>query len=240
MPLPILEVPTYTLVVPSTGETIEYRPFLVKEEKILLMALEGEDPNEMYIAMGNIIENCTFEKVNSKTLAVFDVEYIFLKIRAKSVGEQSTITIRCQNMIEEQSCDEPNEFNLDLSSVEVDVPEQHIKNIELSETMGIIMKYPQFDSYQNREENENAVDSLFNTIYSCIDTVYNNEEVYTADDFTREELSNFLDDLNQLQFGKINDFFSSLPSLSQDLDFKCKKCGYNDTITLQSVDDFFG
>ena len=243
MPLPQLVVPTYSLNLPSTGQEIQYRPFLVKEEKILLMALEGEEENEMLRAMIHIINNCLSTEIDLTSLPLFDLEYIFLNLRSKSIGEISNIVIRCQNLVENEICDEANEYTIDLKEVQVLSDDSHNNTIQLSETMGIVMKYPKIDllaAAPPGAAEENQVNTFFNTIYDCIDVIYDGEETFTKDEYSYEELENFVDSLTQNQFQQINSFFETMPKMSYDLQYNCTKCKYSDIINLSSIDDFFG
>ena len=180
MPLPIINAPTYELTIPSTGQSVKYRPFLVKEEKILLMANEGGEATEIVRAMKQIINNCIIDGYNTDNMPLFDVEYIFLQLRSKSVNEISEVGFRCPE------CDTVNAIQIDLTQVEVQIGDGHTNKIELSDNIGLIMSYPQLDSINtNNIENAN-VDMVFDVISSCIDSIYQGEEIYDSGDYTKE------------------------------------------------------
>ena len=169
MPLPVLNAPTYELTIPSSGQTVQYRPFLVKEEKLLLMANEGGEPKEIVRAMKQIIGNCIQDGYNTDNMPLFDVEYIFLKLRSKSVNEISEIGFRCP------TCEEVNRIVVDLSSVEVMNTENHTNQIPLIDDVGLIMKYPQLDSINMTDLDSANVDDVFNVVSTCIDSIYQGE-----------------------------------------------------------------
>ena len=171
MPLPVINAPTYELTIPSTGQTVQYRPFLVKEEKILLMANEGGEASEIVRAMKQIIGNCIQNGYNTDNMPLFDVEYIFLKLRSKSVNEFSEVGFRCPE------CDEVNRVQIDLSGVEISVDDTHSNKVELTNDIGLIMKYPQLDSVNINDLESNDVNAVFEVISSCIDSCL----LYTSD-----------------------------------------------------------
>ena len=184
MPLPSIAVPHYFLQLPSTKEKIKYRPFLVKEEKILLIALESEEQQQMVNAVKEIIFNCTYEKLDVAKLAMFDVEYVFLQIRAKSKGEELKLKFQCPQ------CQVENELVVDLLKVKVKENDEHSNKIEINEEVGIIMKYPSIDSageFSTKLENKGKADQLFDIIKTSIDSVYDKETTYKPSDYTKED-----------------------------------------------------
>lgn len=229
MALPTISVPTYESIIPSTGEKITYRPFLVKEEKILLMAMEGRDKNEIRMALHKILESCVYEDVDFTKLPTFDIEFLFLVLRAKSVGE--IITFKLGHSKGE--CTHKTEVEVDLNDVEV-VGEIQDGKIMLDDKVGIKMHYPTISSLDNLQDNPGNVLSV---IADCIDIVFDQEEVY--DDFTREELIEWLGNLNQNQYKKMNDFFNSSPKLSKKINWKCEACGEEDEVTIEGLYNFF-
>ena len=233
MPLPILNTPTYELTIPSNGQTIQYRPFLVKEEKILLMANEGGEPAEIIRAMKQIINNCIIGGYNTDDMPLFDVEYIFLNLRSKSVNEISEVGFRCPN------CDAVNTIHIDLSEVEVIKGENHTNKVELSDNIGLIMNYPQLDSISLNNLNDANVDAVFDVINSCIDSIYQGEEIYAGSDYTKEEIEEFINNLTQQQFQKIQNFFDSMPKLSHTVQYDCNECTYNQPLVLEGSQNFF-
>jgi len=235
MPLPKLEVPTYELKVSSLRKKIEYRPFLVREEKILLTALEG-DQHDMVRAMKQIIENCLITKINIDELPLFDLEYIFLQLRSKSVGETSNIQLTCQE------CDEGNKITIDLSKIELSTPEQTIDpNIMLTDSAGIVLKYPTSDMlrYIDLEENFNF-DTTLDVLEHCVDTIFSGDDIFDLQDYTKEERSEFFQNLTQKQFQDIQLYFDNMPKLLHQVEFKCSACESEQSTELEGLQNFFG
>ena len=233
MPLPVINAPTYELTIPSTGQTVQYRPFLVKEEKILLMANEGGEASEIVRAMKQIIGNCIQNGYNTNNMPLFDVEYIFLKLRSKSVNEFSEVGFRCPE------CDEVNKVQIDLSEVENSTDDNHSNKVELTNDIGLIMKYPQLDSINMNDLQSTDVDTIFNVVSSCIDSIYQGEEIHDSDDYTKQEISEFINNLTQEQFLKIQQFFDTMPKLSHTVPYKCNECEYDEPLLLEGLQNFF-
>ena len=236
MALPKLNTPTYELEVPSTDEKIKYRPFLVKEEKILLMAMESKDNTQIINAVKDIVSSCTFEKLNANTMPMFDMEYIFLNIRAKSVGEISKLKILCPDDKKTYASVE-----LDLTKVEVQVDDEHSNKIELTDDMGIIMTYPTIDSFlESGIETVNA-NNMLDIIGSCVLQIYEekDEKVYQAKDQTKKELTEFIESMNTNQFKQIQKFFDTMPKLKHEITIKNPKTKKESKITLTGLNDFF-
>ena len=233
MPLPVLSTPTYELNIPSTGQTVQYRPFLVKEEKILLMANEGGEPAEIVRAMKQIIESCIQNGYNTDNMPLFDVEYIFLKLRSKSVNEISEVGFRCPE------CDEVIKIEVDLSEVEVISNENHSNKVELTDDVGLIMNYPQLDSINMNNLEDTDIDTIFDVVSSCIDSIYQGEEIYDGKDYTKDEIAEFINNLTQQQFQKVQEFFDTMPKLSHTVQYDCSKCDYNQPLVLEGLQNFF-
>ena len=236
MALPKLDVPIYELVVPSTDEKIKYRPFLVKEEKILLIAMESGDTNEMLRGVKSIVEECTFNKLKLGDSPMFDVEYMFLNIRAKSVGEVSKLRVLCQDDNKTYA-----DVEIDLNEVQVTVGDDHTNKIELTDEMGVIMKYPSIDSFSNNEIADVSTENMLEIIVACIDHIYDKkgEEVYAAKDSTQKELIEFIEQLNTQQFQSIQKFFDTMPSLKHEITVKNPKTKVESIVTLTGLNDFF-
>ncbi len=236
MPLPTIEVPKYKLKIPSSGKMVTFRPFLVKEEKILLTVLEtNSNTTSLNEALVHLIDNCIITKdIDIESLAPFDLEYIFLQLRAKSVGETVDLQVRCTN----EDCslgDFP--WEVDLGEMKVIKDKEHTNKIELSDDLGIIMKYPTMkDSYGLDIKDTN---DIFNVISSCIDSIYTKEEVFSSKDHTKEELEEFIEQLSPEYFKKIINFFETMPSKSNDIECTCPKCKEVTTIGLRGIEDFF-
>ena len=236
MALPKLNTPTYELEIPSTDEKIKFRPFLVKEEKILMMALETKDNAQIISAVKDIVSECTFNKLNISTMPMFDVEYIFLQIRSKSVGEVSKVQILCPDDKKTYT-----NVEIDLNEVKVQVEEGHTNKIELTDSMGIIMTYPNIDSFSdNGIQNINA-SNMLDVIGTCILQIYEDkgEKVYDAKDQTRKELTEFIEQLNSSQFSEVRKFFDTMPKLKHDVKVKNPKTKKESKVTLSGLNDFF-
>ena len=232
MTLPIINTPTYELTVPSTKEKITYRPFLVKEEKILLTAMETGGEQDMVLALKQIVNNCLLSEIDIDHLATFDLEYIFLNLRSKSVGEVATINITCPDDEETQV---PVEIPLD--EVEVTFPEGHSNKVELTDTIGLTMKYPDFTlASETRETN---TEYLFDMIKGCIAQITEGETVHERVDFNEKELDTFLDSLSTKQLEGVQNFFETMPKLSHEITVTNPKTKKENKITLEGLDAFF-
>ena len=236
MALPKLTTPTYELEVPSTDEKVKYRPFLVREEKILLIALESGEPEDIINAVKDIVTECTFGKVDLGKLPMFDVEYIFLNIRAKSVGEVSTLRLLCPDDGETYA-----NVDIDLSEIMVQVEKEHNPKIELTKEMGMIMGYPNIDSMTGTGITEINATNMLDVISSCILQIYDKkgEEVYETKDQTKKEISEFIESLNTQQFQKVQQFFDTMPKLKHAVELENPKTGVKSKIVLQGLNDFF-
>lgn len=236
MALPILNAPVYELTIPSTKKTVKYRPFLVKEEKALMMAQQSEDEKVMLNTTKEVIKSCILDKIDPDSLALFDVEYIFLQLRAKSVGEISELMFSCNE------CKDPKakfKYGLDITKLEVEFEKDHNATIELFDGIGIKMKYPNFSLANKLKSDTNQVESVFNVILSCIDSIYDQDQVYPAVDHTREELEQFINNLTQEQFAKVQRFFETMPKLEHRVKWTCPVCKYGHDHLLRGLESFF-
>ena len=236
MALPKLTTPTYELEVPSTDEKIQYRPFLVKEEKILLIALESGKNEEIIEAVKQIVSACTFNKLNLGVMPMFDVEYIFLQIRAKSVGEVSKLKLLCPDDNKTYG-----EVEVKLDEVKVQVDEGHTNKIELDNDMGMIMTYPNIDSFKNSGITTITAANMLDVISTCILQIYEQkgEKVYEAKDQTQKELSDFIEQLQTKHFKKVQAFFDTMPKLKHSVKVKNPKTKKESEIVLVGLNDFF-
>ena len=232
MSLPVINTPTYELEIPSTKEKITYRPFLVKEEKILLVAMEEEDESQMIRAVRQIVQNCTFENVDSSTLPMFDLEYIFLRIRAKSVGEVATVNLLCSDDKETYV-----KVDIPLDEVTVKFDKEHKSLIDLTDSIKIQMLYPTFEQIQMLGDAN--TDDVFKLINACVQRIYHGEEIHERADFTDRDLDTFLDSLNTEQFTDIQKFFTTMPKLTYDVKFTNPKTKKKLTTTLEGMQSFF-
>ena len=245
MALPKVVPPTYELKIPSTGQKFKYRPFLVKEEKTLLMALESGSEASMGTAMQQIIESCSEGKIKTKELAPFDIEYFFLHLRGKSVGEK--ITVKVPRPEELKCCKEadPEDFHevdIDIDEIKVDTSGAKSSEIQVTKDIGVKLKYPNVDlvnKYATAGESISA-DNVFKLISECIDYIWDGDEIYKAKDSTKKELDDFIESLSSGQFGKVRDFFESMPRLQHEVNWICPKCKKLKPLVLAGVDSFFG
>ena len=236
MALPKLTTPTYELEIPSKDEKIKYRPFLVKEEKILMMAMESKNDSEVVRAVKDIVSECTFNKVPIDVMPMFDIEYIFLNIRAKSVGEVSKLNILCPDDKKTYA-----KVDLDLNEVKVQVGDDHTNKIELGNGMGMIMKYPTIDSFKDSGIKTINATNMLEVISTCILQIYEDEgkKVYDPKDQTKKELTDFIEQLNTKQFRLVQDFFDTMPQLKHEITVKNPKTKKESKITLTGLNDFF-
>ena len=237
MALPKLTTPTYELEIPSTDEKIKYRPFLVKEEKILMMAMETKKESDIVQAVKEIVSECTFNKINLGTMPMFDVEYIFLQIRSKSVGEVSKIKVLCPDDGKTYA-----DVELDLNEVKVQVGDEHTNKIELTKDMGIIMKYPTIDSFKESGIQDINASNMLEVISACILQIYEEggKKTYDPKDQTKKELTEFIEQLNTKQFKDVQKFFETMPKLKHEMIIKNPKTKKESKITLTGLNDFFG
>jgi|AACY02.8.fsa_nt_gi hypothetical protein len=237
MALPKIETPTYELTLPSQDTKIKYRPFLVKEEKVLLMASETGQQKEMIQAVKDIVSTCTFNKLNASLLPIFDLEYVFLQIRAKSVGEVTKFKVLCPDDKKTYA-----EAEVDLSKVEVQVDDGHTNKIILDEerNLGVVFTYPTVDTVSVGEDVQADSKTLFKVLVNCIDHIFEGDKTYPAKDSTKEELDKFVEGLTQNQFEKFRHFFETMPKLKHDVEVTNPKTNVTSKVTLQGIQDFFG
>ena len=236
MALPKVNTPTYELAVPSTDEKIKYRPFLVKEEKILLIAMEAQEQSGILSAVKDIVQSCTFDKLEVSKAPIFDIEYIFLNIRAKSVGEVSAVNLRCPDDNETFALTE-----IDLTEVEVQINKKHTNKIELTDEMGMIMTYPTLESFKDNSINITA-SNMIDVIATCVSQIYDKkgEDVYDAKDSTKKELIDFIEQLNSQQFKEVQKFFDTMPKLTHTVTVENPKTKVKSDVVLTGLNDFFG
>ena len=243
MALPVLNAPTHELTLTSTGETIQFRPFLVKEEKILLMALESGNEKEMIRSMKQIISSCVMGEVDIEKLPLFDIQYLFLNIRSQSVGENSILRFKHPDELNSNNehCEHIQEIEIDLKGIKPEQLPGHNKKIDLTSDIGLTMSYPGFDMYDKiiSLQDESALDVIFDIVSESIEMIYKGDEIFYAEDHTKEELYEFLNSLSTLQFNKIRNFFQTMPYLRHEFDYTCEKCGCKEHVVLTGIEDFF-
>lgn len=244
MALPKIDVPIYNLTLPSTGKEINFRPFLVKEEKMFLMASESEDKDAIMNTTKQVLRNCILnEDVDIESLPVFDIEFIFFNLRARSVGEIVDLKYKCNNTVDDKVCGNVEEFKINLLEIKPTFDPKHEKNIKLNDKVGIVLKYPDYKSFntlagQMSDQTTNS-QRIFELITDCIDYIYDKDEMYYAKDTPKKELVEFLESLNKNQFAMIENFFETMPKLKHTLHFKCKKCKHEEDMVIEGIDNFF-
>ena len=239
MPLPKIATPTYQLELPSTGKTISYRPFLVKEEKVLVIALESEDTKQITNAIKAVLKNCVLTKgVKVETLPTFDIEFLFLNIRGKSVGEEIEVNIVCPD---------DGETNvpvfIDLDSIQVQKDDDHTNQIKLDDDLMMEMKYPSLEQFIKNNfdfQEGNQMDQSFELIATCIDKIYNEDEVWATADCTKKEVKEFLESMNSSQFKEIEKFFESMPKLKHTIEVTNPNTKVKSEVVLEGLASFFG
>ena len=247
MGLPTIAVPQYELTIPSTEKKAKYRPFLVKEEKVLLIALESENQTNIINAIRTIITNCLYGDVNVDEMPTFDVEYIFLQLRGKAKGEVLDLKYKCPK------CEQDILIDINIDDIAIRRNKEHTKDIKINEELGVMMKYPNL-SLQSKiaqaTEEKSEIEGLFETMTACIDYIYDKETTYPSKDHTEKEMVDFLESLTDEQFQKLSKFFETSPALRHEVELHCKhkvkgkgkekkECGYKEKITLEGLNSFF-
>jgi hypothetical protein len=240
MPLPTIATPTYELELPSNKKKVKYRPFLVKEEKILIIAMESEDPKQIARAVKDVITNCILTKgIKVDELSTFDIEYLFLNIRGKSVGEDIEVLITCPD---DGMTQVPTLITLD--EIKVQISPEHTKDIKLDDNLSLRMKYPSMTEFIKSnfsvDGSSVTVDETFDLISTCVEQIYNEEESWSASDYSKKELLEFLEGLSSKQFKEIEKFFETMPKLSHTLTVKNPNTGVESDVVLEGLTAFFG
>ncbi len=238
MPLPKISTPTYELELPSTGKTVKFRPFLVREEKVLVIALESEDTKQITTAIKDVIRNCIHTKgIEVETLPTFDIEFLFLNIRAKSLGEEIEVNVICPD---DETTTVPVKINVD--DIKVQKNDKHTNKIKLDETLMMEMKYPSLDQFiqSNFDFSEtNQLEQSFQLISSCVDKIYSEEEAWDSSDVTKDEIVEFLEQMNSSQLKEIETFFETMPKLAHTIKVKNPNTKVSNSITLEGLSSFF-
>ena len=238
MALPKLDLPLYELELPSNGKTVSYRPFLVKEEKILLMAMESESEKEMVTGVRQIISNCVSgENFDVDKIPLFDIEYILLHLRGVSMG--GTITMKYKNKAFTKNKCQPISVEVDILASNIEKDPEHNAKIELTDTVGLILGYPDIRMISQLNGSNESIEASMDVIAKCIDQVYDEENVYSRTDFTFKEIKEFVDNLTAPQFEKVQAFFNTTPKICQDVEVSCDKCEFKETIKLEGLSSFF-
>ena len=239
MPLPKIATPTYELELPSTGKTISYRPFLVKEEKLLVLALESEDTKQITTAIKAVLKSCVLTKgIKVEHLPTFDIEYLFLHIRGKSVGEEIEVNITCPD---DETTQVP--VTLDLDDIKVQKNDKHNNQIKLDDNLMMELKYPSLDQFIKNNfdfDEKNQMEQSFDLIGTCIDKIYNEEEVWATADCTKKEVKEFLESMNSSQFKEIEKFFETMPKLKHTIEVTNPNTKVTSEVVLEGLASFFG
>lgn len=240
MALPIINAPKYTMTVPSSGETVQFRPYLVKEEKILMMAMESQDDIQVMRAIVTAINSCTDGALHEKNLTPFDLEYVFMQLRSKSVGETTTIRIKCEE------CEEYNELTVNLAAIEAPVMKgEKDLLIKIQNDLSIQMKYPSVADAMdtmtaNRKEgNESNIGQMFETLAASMDVIYYGDETLYVKDYSKKEIMDFIESMSSQQFEKLTSYISEVPAIKAHLTFDCEKCGHHNDRVIKGLQNFF-
>lgn len=239
MALPMNSTPIYNLVVPSTKKSVTYRPFLVKDQKALLVAQQSADQRVMIDTLKEVIKSCITESIDVSKLAIFDIEYIFTQLRSKSVGETVDIILSCD---EDHGSDNEKakiKHTVDLSEIKVQEKEGHTDKIALFGDVGVVMKYPNIDDIKKLQGGAVTNEDTFKLVASSIDYIYDNDAVYHSKDQTEQELMDFINNLTSEQFGKIQSFFDTMPKMTHTINYNCPVCDKAHKIVLEGMESFF-
>jgi len=234
MPLPQITTPEFTTTLPSTGEKLSFRPFLVKEEKILLMAQEGKDKNEIQKAVSNILEECIKNPITVEDLPMFDIEWLFIQLRSKSVGEVIDLKIK---HVENKECLHLNPIEVNLEELEMTKDPNHKNIIMIDDSIGVTMRYPTLKLLGDKDPQGLDPSKILDIICDCVLNVFDKDQVYN--EFTKDEIDKFVGDLDQKQLVKFMDFFKTMPKIEHTIKYKCEKCGQDVEHKLTGLVDFF-
>ena len=234
MALPELNTARYTVEIPSTGQTVTYRPYLVKEEKVLMMAMESSDSKMIIQTIVSVIKSCIYDEVDIDSLAMFDIETLFLELRSKSVGEKVDLKIKCEE------CEHRNEVQINFEDIQKPVIDDSEKRVMLTEDVGVVLKYPALKDVERfAEHGDESIQSAMKMITACIDSIFDADNLYDAKNETVEALDKFLDSLNNEQFTKLSEFFKEMPALHSTISFNCTSCNHANSEELRGLQSFF-
>ena len=241
--LPKIDTPIYEVKLISSGKMVQFRPFLVKEQKLFLMNTENDDVESTIKVIRQVLKNCVLNDIDVDALPVFDLEYLFMHLRARSVSEVVNLKYKCNNTIkddkgEDKECGTVNEISFNVLEIQPTINEKHTKKFQLTDKIGIVMKYPTFEIMQ-KASGKGDSDIIMDLIYNSIEQVYDEDTVYHMKDNTKDEIIEFVDNLQQKDLENIRNFFDTMPKLQKKIEYKCKKCNYQENITLEGVQSFF-
>ena len=241
MALPKIDTPVYDLDLPLSKKHIRFRPFLVKEQKNLMMAMEADDKETIERNIRQVLTNCTLtDNFDVDRLPVIDVEYYFINLRARSVGEIVENKYICTNEVDGVQCSNKMETKFNLLDITVDINPNAKDIIQLTDKISIKLKYPEFSLIDKLKQKETAVDIAFEVVVDSIEYIYDGEQYYHANETSKEELMQFIESLSQEQFSKLEEFFDNLPKMNRKVEMKCSKCGFDHTISMEGLESFFG
>lgn len=232
MALPSLKASRHELILPSTGEKVQYRPFLVKEEKLLLIAQNSENQSEIALALETIVDDCTFNKLNVKELPTFDIEYIFIQLRSKSVGSQTTIQVTCPDDNETKVA-----VDIDLNDIQCVMSDEHNPTIELTNDIGMIMSYPKLNEMSTLDLNNQEV--VFDLLASCVKQIYDSDNVYEKTDMNKKELNEFIDSMTHEQLVKVQKFFETMPKVKHTVNVMNPNTNVESEVVIEGMNSFF-
>jgi hypothetical protein len=240
MALPKIDAPVYEIDLPLSKKHIRFRPFLVKEQRNLMMAMESDDKETIEKNIRQVLHNCTLtEKIDIDSLPLIDIEFYFIQLRARSVGEVVENKYRCNNLVDNKECGNLMETKLNLLEIQINKKDGIDDIVQLTDRIQIKLKYPEFSILERATKFENATDMAFNMIVESIEYIYDGEQYFYARESDPAELTEFLESLNQEQFNKIEDFFNNLPKLNKVLEIDCSKCGFHHRIEVEGLENFF-
>lgn len=240
MALPKIEYPIFDVYLRSLDKKVKFRPFLVKEEKLLLMAKEAEDIASLLDTVKQIINNCCLDQIDIDNLPLFDIEMVFIHLRLKSVGESLELTYKCENVVNEEKCGGNMVFEVDLNTVKIEVPEEHTNTIFITDTVGVCMKYPSLKISNSLASQIENLENIIDLIYEHLDYVFDDQSKYDAESITKDELYEFLGSMSLDQLEPFKNFFVTMPYVKTEKDITCNKCGFNHLIVVKGINDFFG
>ena len=239
MALPKIDAPTFKLTLPASKKNINYRPFLVKEQKNLLMAMESNDSEIIEENIKHILQNCTLEDIDISSLPLVDMEYYFLHLRAKSVGEIVETKYKCNNEVDGKVCGSVMETSFNITDIKVEFPTNVSDVVQLTKDVGVKLKYPDFKIISELKNIKSATDMGFELVLNCVEYVFDGDSIYHASETPKQELVTFMESLTKEQFSKIEYFIQNVPKISKNIQIDCKKCGYHHNIDVESLQDFF-
>lgn len=236
--LPKIDAPTYTITLPVSKVELTFRPFLVKEQKILLMAMESQEEKTIQTNIKQILQNCAITDIDINLLPMVDVEFYYLNLRAKSVGEIVETRYKCENIVNDAPCDTELKASYNILEVDLKIPKNN-ELIPLTDKIGIKMKYPNFSVIDRLKDTDLITDIAFDLIIECIDYIYDGDTLFYAHETEKAELNEFLEGLTQEQFDKIDNFIDNLPSIEKQLEMKCPGCGFEHKVMIKDLNSFF-